>query len=75
MKFGPSAVEIISLNQLESTRALKSEGGIAAFGSGVNIVGYGLSIPANRSWTYVFKYTGSSPSLIGQNGSVAVTYQ
>ena len=31
LKFDPSTVEIISVDQLESPRALKSEGGIAAF--------------------------------------------
>jgi hypothetical protein len=149
LQFDPSTVEIISLDQLESPRALSSVGGVTAlaaagawsdvvynpnittagvwvfgpemeapsstpstsvvqnitfqwniwnydsnlttyicestltycfdisgnFGAGVNTVAYGLSIPANRSWVYVFKYTGSSPSLNGQNGSVAVTYQ
>lgn len=151
--FDPSTVEIISVDQLEAPRALKSEGGIAAFASAgawtkvvynpnvttagqwvigplmnapsgtsstakvtnitwqwniwnyrsdlitylcestvstiggcVNISGnFGAganvsssNIPANRGWRYIFAVPGSgsiNPALIGQNGSVAVTYQ
>ena len=149
-EFDPSTVEIISVDQLESPRALKSEGGIAAFASAGawtkvvynpslytagqwyvgplmsapsgtpstatvqnitwqwNIWNYnnnlqtlictstfspcfdisgnfgaggavsGFNIPANTSWVYAFNYAGSgtiNPALIGQNGSIAVTYQ
>ena len=154
LKFDPSTVEIISVDQLESPRALKSGGGIAAFaaaaagawtkvvynpslytagqwylgplmsapagtpstsivqnitwqwniwnynsnlttylcestlsqcvnisgnfGAGANLSTVIPAIPANRGWRYAFKYAGSgsiSPALIGQNGSIAVTYQ
>ena len=42
------------------------------FGAGGTVSGY--NIPANTSWVYAFKYAGSgtiSPTLIGQNGSIA----
>jgi len=153
LQFDPSTVEIISVDQLESPRALKSEGGIQAFasagawtkvvynpslytagqwylvplmsapagtspsaivqnitwqwniwnyrsdlityicestvstiggcidisgnfGAGANISS--SNIPANRGWRYLFAVPGSgslTPTLIGQNGSIAVTYQ
>tara|TARA_R110000782_G_scaffold382_10_gene1215 strand:- start:837 stop:1394 length:558 start_codon:yes stop_codon:yes gene_type:complete len=152
LQFDPSTVEIISVDQLESPRALKSEGVIQAFasagawtkvvynpslytagqwylgpvmsapagtspsaivqnitwqwniwnynsnlttylcestlsqcvnisgnfGAGANLSTVIPAIPANRSWRYAFYYAGSgtiSPALIGQNGSIAVTYQ
>jgi hypothetical protein len=151
LTFDPSTVEIIPVDQLQSSRALKSEGGIAAFASAgawtkvvynpnittagqwvigplmnapsgtsstakvtnitwqwniwnyrsdlitnlcestvstigdcVNISGnFGAganisssNIPANRGWRYIFAVPGSiNPVLIGQNGSIAVTYQ
>lgn len=148
--FDPSVIEIISVDQLASPKALNSEGGITAFaatgawtkviynpnvstagnyifgplmsppsgtpsssvatnltfqwniwnyrsdlitylcestlskcfnisgnfGAGINLGGH--NIPANRAWRYVFAIPGSgniNPVLIGQNGSVAVTYQ
>lgn len=46
------------------------------FGAGGNVDSF--NIPANRSWRYLFIYAGSgsiSPALLGQNGSIAVTYQ
>jgi hypothetical protein len=46
------------------------------FGAGGNVDR--SNIPANRSWRYLFNYAGSgsiSPALLGQNGSIAVTYQ
>ena len=46
------------------------------FGAGGNTSSY--NIPANQSWRYAFYYAGSgsiSPALLGQNGSIAVTYQ
>lgn len=46
------------------------------FGAGANISS--ANLPANRGWRYAFKYAGSgsiNPALIGQNGSIAVTYQ
>lgn len=150
LKFDPSTVEIISVDQLEAARALKAGGGIAAFASAGawtkvvynpslytagqwhigplmsapagtpstakvqnitwqwNIWNYNsnlttllctstyshcfdisgnfgaggnvgtFNIPANASWVYAFNYAGSgtiNPALIGQNGSIAVTYQ
>ena len=152
LQFDPSTVEIISVDQLQPPRALKSEGGIQAFasagawgkvvynpslytaglwhigplmsapagtpstatvqnitwqwniqnynsnlttylcertlsqcvnisgnfGAGANLSAVIPAIPANRGWRYAFYYAGSgtiSPALIGQNGSIAVTYQ
>ena len=46
------------------------------FGAGANISS--ANIPANQGWRYVFAVPGSgtiNPTLIGQNGSIAVTYQ
>ena len=46
------------------------------FGAGANLSSD--NIPANQSWRYAFFYNGSgtiSPPLLGQNGSIAVTYQ
>ena len=46
------------------------------FGGGVTVSAY--NIPANRSWRFIFGVPGSgslSPTLYGQNGSVAITYQ
>lgn len=47
-----------------------------SFGAGGDVSSF--NIPANQSWRYGFYYAGSgsiSTPLLGQNGSIAVTYQ